>query len=132
MVQCLVLSFLNWSNMKFVLVAGPVLPFQSQVLVTHIMEIHVQKLIHFYISVRLFNCIFSGIVLSALFFKLAQYKCCSSGWCSLSSHRCCCLLIDVTNSWRPGSLSVFNFLMSINGALCCQKKLKKKKRKVYC
>ena len=36
--QCLVLSFLNWSNMKFVLVAGPVLPFQSQVLVTHIME----------------------------------------------------------------------------------------------
>ena len=78
---------------------------------------------------RLFNCIFSGIVLSALFFKLAQYKCCSSGWCSLSSHRCCCLLIGVTNSWRPGSLSVFNFLMSINGALCCQKKLKKEKKK---
>lgn len=116
MVQCLVLTFLNWSNMKFVLVAGPTFPVTSagdlQLLlvdVTISWKIHVQKLIHFYISVRLFNCIFSGIVLSALFFKLAQYKICSGGWRSLSSHRCCCLLIDVTNSWRPGSLSVLNF-----------------------
>lgn len=136
--QCLVLSFLNWSNMKLVLVAGPTFPVtsacDSQLLlvdVTISWKIHVQKLICFYVSVRLFNCIFSGIVLSALFFKLAQFKICSSSWCSLSSHGCCCLLIDVTNSWRPGSLSVLNFLMSINGALCCQKKLKKKKKRKY-
>lgn len=131
MVQCLVLSFQSQ-----VLVAGPTFPVTSaggsQLLlvdVTISWKIHVQKLIRFYVSVRLFNCIFSGIVLSALFFKLAQYKSCSSGWCSLSSHRCCCLLIDFTNSWRPGSLSVLNFLMSINGAPCCQKKLKKEKKR---